>query len=433
MILPLRGWQPAVTLLPLVFTPLAVLHAPSQAQAPALGSQPMVRVLLQEAPLLTITAVGGPLRLGDGQGRSLRVIAPGESIPLTTLPEGGRELWIDPLPGSGSTTLIGLKDGRYRGRLLVRREGSGLQAINHLQLESYLPSVVASEMPASWPQAALRAQAVAARTYALRQLKPAAPYDLKATVASQVYRGAGAETDSTRQAVEATRAQVLRHGNSLIEAVFHSSAGGVTENSGDLWRQQLPYLVSVPDFDEHSPVRQWEQRIDPAENRRAFPETGGLTGIEILGASGTGRIRQVRVRGPRGSLLLSGAELRNRLKLRSTLVRFELESVPLPSREQTYRPAPDPRRPVAVALVDSATGEGLAMPTLPGVSPVAPVAPPLPEEPSLPSVLAIGRGFGHGVGMSQWGAYGMARRGKGYEEILRHFYRGAQLRSEPFR
>jgi SpoIID/LytB domain protein len=189
-------------------------------------------------------------------------------------------------------------------------------------VESYLPSVVGGEMPASWPQAALRAQAVAARTYALRQRKPSAPFDLKATVASQVYKGIEAETPSTRQAVASTRSQVLMHGNGLINAVFHSSSGGNTENSGEIWTTQLPYLVSVPDFDDSSPVRDWKKQFTPWQLRKAFPETGGVRRIDVLSTTATGRIRQARVVGPRGSLVLKGSELRSRLKLRSTLAQF---------------------------------------------------------------------------------------------------------------
>jgi len=213
----------------------------------------------------------------------------------------------------------------YRGVLQLRPDGTGLQVLNLIPLELYLPSVVGSEMPARWPAAALQAQAVAARTYALAQLKPAASYDLKATVASQAYLGVEAETESTRAAVAATRSQVLSFGGSLIDAVFHSSSGGSTENSGELWNRQLPYLVSVPDADDRSPWREWSLRFEPDQLRRAFRETAGASRIEVLATSSSGRVRRARVIGPAGSLDLSGAELRQRLGLRSTLVRFRFE------------------------------------------------------------------------------------------------------------
>jgi stage II sporulation protein D len=174
-------------------------------------------------------------------------------------------------------------------------------------------------MPAKWPLAALRAQAIAARTYAMAQRRPGQLFDLQATVASQVYKGVGAETTSTRQAVAQTNGQVLLYRGRLIDAVFHSCSGGSTENSGEIWNRQLPYLTSVPDFDQVSPVRNWSKSFEPQELRRAFVEIDGVTAIEPLLTSTSGRIRQARVTGPRGELVLSGAELRRRLGLRSTL------------------------------------------------------------------------------------------------------------------
>ena len=171
-------------------------------------------------------------------------------------------------------------------------------AINQLPLETYLASVVGSEMPATWPLAALQAQAVAARTYALSQLKPTAAYDLKSTVASQAYRGLAAETDSTRAAVATTEGRVLMQNGKLILAVFHSSSGGSTEDSGQVWSRQLPYLVSVPDFDRDSPVSRWNLRLEPEQLRRVFRETGGVRRIDVLSSTSTGRVKRARVIGP---------------------------------------------------------------------------------------------------------------------------------------
>jgi stage II sporulation protein D len=288
---------------------------------------------------------------------------------------------------------------------VVRPAAAALRVVNVVALETYLPSVVCSEMPASWPLEALRAQAVAARTYALRHRRPEQPFDLKATVSSQVYKGLEAETPSTREAVRGTRGLVLTHQNSLINAVFHSSAGGTTENSGDLWQRQMPYLVSVADFDEASPVSRWRQELPPPLLARAFAELGGVQRIDILSTTASGRVRQARVVGPSGQLLVSGAELRSRLGLRSTLVRFEAAPFSFP----------DPEVPPSTWL--SATGVLLSLP-----------APPPLLPPPNPTLVAVGRGFGHGVGMSQWGALAMAQRGSNFQEILHHYYRGAQLR-----
>ena len=381
----------------------------------ALGMQsmePQVRVLILEAESLPLAAQQQPLVLRIG-GQRL-ALAAGEEVVLRlaegelVLERGGgverlqaaREIWLEPASRPAEAGDFQLKQRGYRGRLQVLVGGSGLRAINHVGLESYLPSVVGSEMPASWPQAALRAQAVAARTYALRQRKPADPFDLSATVSSQVYKGVDAETPSTREAVLSTRGQVLMYGSSLANAVFHSSSGGATENSGDLWSQQLPYLVSVPDFDQASPVQAWQQRLEPEQLQQAFAEIGGAQRIDVLSTTSTGRVRQARVSGPSGTLVVSGAQLRSRLGLRSTMVRFEL---------------------VASELA--------ALPPLPLLPEQYQVGGSQPQvQLPLPSLLAVGRGYGHGVGMSQWGALGLAQRGQSYDQILRHYYRGTELR-----
>ncbi|MEB3209028.1 MAG: SpoIID/LytB domain-containing protein [Synechococcus sp.] len=375
-------------------------------------TEPQVRVLILEAESLPLAAQQQPLVLRIGDQRL--ALAAGEEVVLRltegelVLERGGgverlqaaREIWLEPAlrPAEGGD--FQLKQRGYRGRLQVLVGGSGLRAINHVGLESYLPSVVASEMPANWPQAALRAQAVAARTYALRQRKPADPFDLSATVSSQVYKGVDAETPSTREAVLSTRGQVLMYGSSLANAVFHSSSGGATENSGDLWSQQLPYLVSVPDFDQASPVQAWQQRLEPEQLQQAFAEIGGAQRIDVLSTTSTGRVRQARVSGPSGTLVVSGAQLRSRLGLRSTMVRFELVA----SELAALPPLP---------LLPDQYQDGGFQPQV-----------QLP----LPSLLAVGRGYGHGVGMSQWGALGLAQRGQSYDQILRHYYRGTELR-----
>ena len=386
----------------------------------ALGMQfmePQVRVLILEAESLPLAAQQQPLVLRIGDQRL--ALAAGEEVVLRlaegelVLERGGgverlqaaREIWLEPASRPAEGGDFQLKQRGYRGRLQVLVGGSGLRAINHVGLESYLPSVVGSEMPTSWPQAALRAQAVAARTYALRQREPADPFDLSATVSSQVYKGVDAETPSTREAVLSTRGQVLMYGSSLANAVFHSSSGGATENSGDLWSQQLPYLVSVPDFDQASPVQAWQQRLEPEQLQQAFAEIGGAQRIDVLSTTSTGRVRQARVSGPSGTLVVSGAQLRSRLGLRSTMVRFELVPSELAASELAALPP---------------------LPLLPEQYEVGGFQPQV--QLPLPSLLAVGRGYGHGVGMSQWGALGLAQRGQSYDQILRHYYRGTELR-----
>jgi stage II sporulation protein D len=454
--------------MPLVGLPMAGLPPLSPAGPGAIGAVrlqpapsggPELRVLLRQEGLLNLASLEGTVRVADAGGRTLLELRPGDRLSLRPGPDGSgfeatlqmaaqptavsqvlplAELWLTPRREGGSEALTVLQERAYRGRLqLTSREG-GLRAINHVALETYLASVVGSEMPASWPLNALSAQAVAARTYALAQRRPAAPFDLKATVASQVYGGVATETPSTRAAVERTRGQVLMHGGSLINAVFHSSSGGSTENSGEMWSRQLPYLVSVPDYDQTSPVFRWETSFDPLQLRRAFRETDGVQSIEVLETSSTGRIRRARILGPAGSLEISGTELRQRLGLRSTLASFRLQPLPAsaapdatPAARPRLAPPPlpegewaDPASGAPMAAVPSG-GES----TSPVASATAAAAAARPA--SLPVLLVSGRGFGHGVGMSQWGALAMAQQGRDYRQILSHYYRGAELRSLP--
>jgi stage II sporulation protein D len=442
--------------------PLALVWA---APARPVGTDPVLRILVRAAPTIDLGAAATVLRLSDARGQVLYVLAPGQSLRLRSgargvilerssltpgVPSGPLardasrpaalatvapvlagelpEVWVDSAAPGG---LVPLGAAQYRGRLRVVPLGDRLQVVNFIGLESYLPSVVGSEMPAQWPLAALRAQAIAARTYAMAQRRPGQLFDLQATVASQVYKGVGAETTSTRQAVAQTNGQVLLYRGRLIDAVFHSCSGGNTENSGEIWNRQLPYLTSVPDFDQVSPVRNWSKAFEPQELRRAFVEIDGVTAIEPLLTSTSGRIRQARVTGPGGQLVVSGAELRRRLGLRSTLVRF-----------QPLAPAKPQAMAIAVALASDAVEPATAEPApAPRPSPgfrfrLPPPPPPLPPVAGLsgsvqpataPTLMAIGHGFGHGVGMSQWGAYGMALRGKSHAEILRHYYQGAEL------
>ena len=429
----------------LVQQPLAMGLLPQRVEQPDGRPEPSVRVLLADGPSVRVAATDHPLALRspDLATSDQELLAPGETLTVTLagsqlqLQRTGRaavftvrELWLEPLVSGlaiGQSKPLGdfqLLQRSYRGRLQLVIKGPKVLAINHLGLESYLPSVVGSEMPASWPLAALRAQAVAARTYALRQRSSAELFDVSATVASQVYKGVEAETPSTLEAVASTRGQVLMFGSSLVEAVFHSSSGGSTENSGDLWGQQMPYLVSVPDVDQDSPVSRWEQRLDPQMLRKAFSEIGGVNRIEIVSTTGSGRVRQARVIGPAGTLVVTGPQLRSRLGLRSTQVRFELVGPQLAAGNGD----------VANAGAAASSGNAASAPISPesGLLPLPALPPQLPPlQVPAPTLVAIGRGFGHGVGMSQWGAYTLAQRGEGYQDILRYYFRGTDLRPYP--
>jgi stage II sporulation protein D len=356
------------------------------------GREPQLRVLLAEEDALRVVPAEGPLLLRSVSGERLGLLEQGVTLRadddrIVGLPQPLAEVWLEPQGPEGS---FWLQQRRYSGSLRLRARAGRLQAVNRLGVERYLASVVGSEMPARWPLEALRVQAVAARTYALRLWRPGADVDLGSTVSHQVYRGLEAETESTRAAVATTRSLVLTHRGQLIDSVFFSSSGGMTENSGEVWPRQLPYLRSVVDYDQDSPVYRWTVAFDDGQLQSAFPETGGASSIEPISQTSTGRLRQVLVRGPGGELSLSGGQLRQRLGLRSSFVRF--------------RPPEDPD------TVLERLGSWLGL---------------------RPALVAEGRGYGHGVGMSQWGTYGMALKGVSFDRILAHYYSNVNV--QPYR
>ena len=190
---------------------------------------------------------------------------------------GPKEALTAPLtfaPGSGSTLTLGRA---YRGQIVVDEPGKKLRAINVLPLEQYLYGVVPAEMPSTWLDAALAAQAVAARSYALANKQAAAPFDVYADGRSQAYLGVSVETPAATLAVDETAGEVLLYDGSVADTLFSSSTGGRTQSAADAFGAPgRPYLVSVKDpFDTISPYHDWGP----------VPVTGKMLG-QAVGAVG---------------------------------------------------------------------------------------------------------------------------------------------------
>ena len=276
---------------------------------------------------------------------------------------------------------------RYSGLINVKNLKNEIFVVNTLGIEKYLTSVVGSEMPHRWPLEALKAQAIASRTYALKKTGNDL-YDIDSTQKDQVYNGLESKTSQTNKAVKHTRTLVMTHKNKLINALFHSSSAGMTENSEDVWRNKYPYLISVKDFDQKNPKKYWKKVFSNAELRILFPKIGGINEIEILDISKTGRIKNIKLIGNYGSLDFSGTNLRKKMGLKSTLFRFKFITI---DSHQEKNKTKDLNN----------------------------------------SLMISGMGAGHGVGMSQWGAKHLATRGYNAKDILKYYYKGIQIK--PFK
>ena len=293
-------------------------------------------------------------------------------VKLVVKSSDGRGIWVGQKRYSGILNLLVLE--------------SEILVINILGIEKYLSSVVGSEMPAKWPLEALKAQAIASRTYALKQ-KGNPIYDIDSTQKNQVYNGLESRTYKTIRAVRSTRSLVLTYKNKLINALFHSSSGGMTENSQDVWKNEYPYLSSVRDFDRNNPKLQWKKKFSSGELQKLFPEIGGIKKIEILNITNTGRVKNVKIFGKYGSDQISGVDIRKRMNLKSTFMRFKF------IEDKKY-------------ISDNDNS----------------------NNPIEKTLIVFGQGSGHGVGMSQWGARYMASKGQKAERILKHFYKGVRIK-----
>jgi stage II sporulation protein D len=325
----------------------------------ALAEGPEGAQVAMEAPRATVRARGGQILLSKRAVRAPLAVRPG-ALPVSL---DGRQL---------------------PGRLEIWAEGDGLVVVNVLDLEDYVAAVVASEMPSGWPDEALRAQAVAARTYAVAQkmaLGPAARAHLGSTVLDQVY--AGEVREPPRRAAAATHGEVLTYGAVPVQAFFSASCGGVGESAQaafDLAYGSLPYLPGGEDgdFDRGAPRLRWRKEVPlqalTARLRRAGRLRAAVLGIEVESRTASGRARSVRLRTARSAISLPAAELRQILGY------SELPSLLFEVRQHR-----------GAALFE-------------------------------------GRGAGHGAGLCQWGARGRAAQGQTYREILAHYYPGTEVR-----
>jgi stage II sporulation protein D len=313
-------------------------------QGTTLGPAPVsrVRVLLaQGRKRVTVSSLAG-FRVRDGAGMNHEVAAGPHTFGpgLRLRVDGAKKARALPgpllfLPGNSPLRL----DRPYRGQLLVSVTNGNLRVVNHVGLELYLYGVVPSEMPHSWLPEALKAQAVAARTYALAVRKTGSDFDLYPDVRSQVYRGIVGEKPSATTAVQATAGQIVLYEGQIAKTYFFSTSGGRTATVTDVWpsSEPVPYLVSVDDpYDSASPHHQWGPfTMKPGRIARALRVPGRLLEVR-MSLNGSGRVRSVTGVGSGGEASATGADVRRALNLRSTWFRIGMLSLAPPTAPATY-------------------------------------------------------------------------------------------------
>jgi stage II sporulation protein D len=321
-----------------------------------------------------VTIEGAALRVGpDSDEASAEPFA----TPKVQLGISGGRLLVEgqpsPLPSlrfrAGDGGAMKVNGIRVQGDVVVVVGKALLVAINVIPLEDYLVGVLGGEMPKSFPPEALKAQAVAARTYALNKKleQYGQPFHLGSSVISQVYKGLDAEDPRTRKAVEDTRGLILTWQLQPIEAYFHASCGGKTETGMDALGRDLPYLQAVDCPCGNLPSSHWTLHLSSKD----LKPLGAKGALHVQGRSSTGRARRVDV----GTRSIDAVIFRERLgytKLKS--LNFEIAKAR-----------------------DGWNVKGL--------------------------------GYGHGAGLCQWGARVYADKGWNFEKILNHYYPGTELQT----
>jgi stage II sporulation protein D len=336
------------------------------------GQRVRILVLEGQREITVETATGTSYALRRSTGQRALVNGRSKRLPLEFRASPGDFVHINGRP--------------YRGVLRVYAEGPGrgLLVVDDLDMEEYVAGLINYEISSAWPIEAVKAQAVAARTYVLYRMKRAAPgpYDIEGTTAGQVYRGAASEDNAATRAVRDCSGEVLVYGGEPALAVYHSNAGGRTDAAHDIWSggDTYPYLRSVPSpYDRGSPRFRWDFGVPAKLLGRVLRAEGYDIGtpksVVPTDLTPGGRVRRLRIRDGRGrTVVLRGEEMRK-------LIGYSLmrSSVFVVRREGSV-------------------------------------------------FVFRGRGSGHGVGMSQWGARGMAEAGYSYREILGHYYPGARVK-----
>lgn len=337
-------------------------------------------------------------------------------------------------------TTIKVEEMYYRGYIMFKTVGDKLYVINYLDLEEYLYGVVPREMVSSFHIEALKAQAIAARTYAIRNFNKHIRdgYNLCDAEHCQVYGGHNVESIKINEAVDETKGLIITYDGYPIEAVYHSNSGGYTDDAEVIWGGYAPYLASrVDEFSKSFPNSSWKLNLTSEEISYKLKnngiDVGKVLDLIILDTTTAGRVLDLLIVGTNGEEVISGNEFRTIIGsniLKSTLFTIEKENkydyeVKIYSIDEKGN-----KKAMALDNINIIDKDGNILKvdeinyiiTDGGIKSVN-----IETIPSAVNFTIYGNGYGHGVGMSQWGAEGMALNGYNYEEILKYYYKGVDI------
>lgn len=380
--------------------------------------------------------------------------------------ESGLDIRFSSINNDEDSNMIKIDGRPYRGTMGFNIiEGSKLISINYVQLEDYLYGVVPNEIAASWGIESLKAQAVAARTYAVYNIRPNSSYgyDLEDNQNSQVYWGYSYEKPSTNQAVDETKGEMIYYDGKLIQAFYHSTSGGSTENSENVWTAALPYARGVEDEysdKSGSPYNQWVKTYAKEEIIKKLNADGNsvtdLYGIQIKEVSENNRVMECIFLTDNGEISYKKENARLLLGLMSSWFTIENGSVfyfadenSIDTESTSDNEGVVPSRGILDNITDEDEKEettGTKVLSSGGVLGKYAVSSTGNKKISQQKLAFIssegvkivdtnstqysfdGRGWGHGIGMSQYGAKEMAAEGFKYDEILKHYYTGVTIK-----
>ena len=330
----------------------------------------------------------------------------------------------------------------YRGRMEIGRyDSTKLTAVNIVSLEEYLYGVLPAEMPAEWHEEALKAQAVCARSYALIKAgfggssNAKKGYKIVDTVSSQVYKGYLVENIRCNRAVDATKGEMVCYNDKVVPTYYFSTSGGRTEAARDVWAVDVPYLQSVQDvYEKDSGKAVWQELLTLNEIKNRLVQQGiameKIDDFSVSKYSDTNRAYALRLKNGNRSITLQGTTIRTVLNLYSTKFKI-VKQGDIPDKVSVLSAEGVSAGCISDMYIASADGvskasQALSQYIVKSADNLANYPRTAPQKEG--EFLFAGMGYGHGVGMSQYGAKGMAEAGYNYKDIIEYYFTGASVR-----